>query len=45
MTLAGGETTPERENRGDDVSWADINLTRLKNNKNHHVDSTVINEQ
>jgi hypothetical protein len=32
--LAGGETTPEREKGGDDVSRADTNLTKKKNEKN-----------
>jgi hypothetical protein len=31
ITSVGGEATPEREKVGDDVSWADANLTELKN--------------
>jgi hypothetical protein len=34
MMSVGGETTLEREKRGDDVSWADVNLTGPKNDKN-----------
>jgi hypothetical protein len=32
-TSVGGEAAPERENGGDDVSWADENLIGHKNNK------------
>jgi hypothetical protein len=34
MTSAGVETTLERRKGGDDVSWADVNLTGLKNKEN-----------
>jgi hypothetical protein len=33
-TLAGGEAPPGRGKRGDDASWADTNLTELKNKEN-----------
>jgi hypothetical protein len=32
----GGETTPGRGKGGGDVSWADANLTRPKNEENTH---------
>jgi hypothetical protein len=35
-TSAGGEALPERENGGDDVSWADANLTGPTNEENPH---------
>jgi hypothetical protein len=35
-TLARGEAAPRREKRGDNVSWADANLTRSKNEENSH---------
>jgi hypothetical protein len=34
MISARGEVTPERRKGGDDVSWADVNLTVLKNKEN-----------
>jgi hypothetical protein len=33
-TLAREEAAPGREKGGEDVSWADANLTRLKNEEN-----------
>jgi hypothetical protein len=33
-TLAGGEATLGRGKGGDDASWADTNLTGLKNKEN-----------
>jgi hypothetical protein len=33
-TSTGGEVTPEREKGGDDVSWADMNLSKSKNKEN-----------
>jgi hypothetical protein len=33
-TLAGGETPPGEGEGGDDVSWADMNFTDLKNKEN-----------
>jgi hypothetical protein len=33
-TLTRGKATPERKKGGDDVSWADANLTKLKNKEN-----------
>jgi hypothetical protein len=33
-TLAEGEAAPGRRKRGDDVSWADVNLTRSKIEEN-----------
>jgi hypothetical protein len=35
-TSARGATAPEREKGGDDVSWANVNLTGLKNKENPH---------
>jgi hypothetical protein len=32
--VSGGEVTPRRGKGGDDTSWADMNLTRPKNEKN-----------
>jgi hypothetical protein len=32
----GGGVTPERGKGGDDVNWADLNLTGLKNEENPH---------
>jgi hypothetical protein len=43
MTSVGGEVTPERRKGGDDVSYADVNLTRLKIKKIHTVDSAGTN--
>jgi hypothetical protein len=34
MTSTGGEVAPERKKGGDNVSWADVNLTGSKNKKN-----------
>jgi hypothetical protein len=43
MTSIEGETTPGRGKRGDDVSWADANLTESKNEKKiHAVNSAAI---
>jgi hypothetical protein len=37
MTMsAGGEVAPRRGKRGDDISWADVNLTGPKNKENSH---------
>jgi hypothetical protein len=44
-TSVEGEATPERENRGDDVSWVDTNLTGKKMKKIYPVDSTGMNGQ
>jgi hypothetical protein len=33
-TSAGGEATPGRGKGGDDVDWADANLTEPKNEEN-----------
>jgi hypothetical protein len=33
-TLARGETAPRRGKGGDDISWADVNLTGPKNKEN-----------
>jgi hypothetical protein len=48
MTRHGGVTMSdvaemalERENGGDDFSWANMNLTMLKMKKNHAVDSAT----
>jgi hypothetical protein len=35
-TSARGAAAPEREKGGDDVSWANVNLTELKNKENPH---------
>jgi hypothetical protein len=35
-TSVGGEAAPGREKGGDDASWADTNLTDLKNKENLH---------
>jgi hypothetical protein len=35
-TSTGGEVTPGREKGGDDVSWADMNLSKSKNKKNSY---------
>jgi hypothetical protein len=40
-TLAGGEAAPGREKGGDNASWANVDLTRLK--KMHVVDSIATN--
>jgi hypothetical protein len=37
-TLGGGEATPCRKKVGDDVSWADTNITWPKNKEIHMVD-------
>jgi hypothetical protein len=34
--LIEGEVAPGRENGGDDDSWADVNITGLKNEKYSH---------
>jgi hypothetical protein len=34
MTLAGGEAALERGKGGDDISWADVNLTGQKIEEN-----------
>jgi hypothetical protein len=36
VMTARGEATPERGKRGDNVSWADANITRPKNEENPH---------
>jgi hypothetical protein len=41
LTLTGGEVAPGRENRGDNDSWANMDLTRSKIKKIHTVDSFV----
>jgi hypothetical protein len=33
VTSTGGEAAPDRKNGGDDVSWADTNLTGQKKNQ------------
>jgi hypothetical protein len=43
MTSAGGEAPPERENGGEDASWANTNLTGLKMKKIHAVNLVGIN--
>jgi hypothetical protein len=35
-TSVEGEVAPERKKGGDDVSWADVNLTEPKNKENPH---------
>jgi pimeloyl-CoA synthetase len=35
-TSVRGETASERGKGGDNVDWADVNLTRLKNKENSH---------
>jgi hypothetical protein len=44
-TLVKRETALERGKGGDDTSWADTDLTRLKMKKIHTFDSTDINRQ
>jgi hypothetical protein len=45
-TLAGGEAATERGKGGNDASWADANLTGLKNEKKiRTIDSVAINGQ
>jgi hypothetical protein len=34
VTSSGGEAAPERGKGGDDVSWANVNLTGQKNKEN-----------
>jgi hypothetical protein len=34
VTMFVGEAAPGRGKRGDDASWADVNLTDLKNEEN-----------
>jgi hypothetical protein len=43
MTSAGGDATLERKKGGDDVSWANANLTGVKIKKIHMVDSAGTN--
>jgi hypothetical protein len=44
MTMSTrGEAAPERAKGGDDVSWANTNLTELKMKKIHTVDSADAN--
>jgi hypothetical protein len=43
MTSARGEAAPRRGKVGDDISWADANLTRPKMNKIHMIDPASIN--
>jgi hypothetical protein len=46
MTMsAGGEATPRREKRGNNISWADANLVGLKIKKIYAVDSTGTNKR
>jgi hypothetical protein len=33
---ARGEAAPRRGKGGDDTGWADVNLTRVKNEENPH---------
>jgi hypothetical protein len=34
MRSAGAEAAPRKKKEGDDTSWADVNLTELKNEEN-----------
>jgi hypothetical protein len=43
VTSTGGEVAPGRGKVGDDISWADANLTELKNKKIHTVNSAATN--
>jgi hypothetical protein len=43
VTPTGGEVAPRREKRGDDASWTETNLTGLKIQKIHVVDSAATN--
>jgi hypothetical protein len=43
ITSVRGEAAPEKEKRGDSVSWADVNFIRLKIKKIHTIDSAGIN--
>jgi hypothetical protein len=43
ITSTEGEAALGKEKRGDNMSWADVNLTWLKNEKNHAIDLTAIN--
>jgi hypothetical protein len=44
MTSTEGEAAPERGNRGDNVSWTDVNLTGAKNEKKiNKIDSAGTN--
>jgi hypothetical protein len=42
-TSTEGEVAPVRRKRGDDISWADTNLTEQKIKKINTVDSTTTN--
>jgi hypothetical protein len=42
-TSIRGEATLGREKGVDDASWADVNLTGPKNEKNHVIDSIATN--
>jgi hypothetical protein len=42
-TSAGGEAASGRGKGGDDTSWADVNLSRLKMKKIHIVNSAGTN--
>jgi hypothetical protein len=44
-TSARGDAAPGRGKGGDNASWADANLTGLKMNKTHTVDSATTNVQ
>jgi hypothetical protein len=44
LMSVGGETAPERGKRGDDVCWADVNLTGAKKEKINAINSAGINE-
>jgi hypothetical protein len=43
VTSVGGEVTSRRRKRGDDVSWADANLSKPKMEKIHVVNSVATN--
>jgi hypothetical protein len=40
-----GDAAPGKGKRGDDTSWADVNLTRPKMKKNHTIDSIATNDR
>jgi hypothetical protein len=44
-TSVRGDAISKRGKGGDNVSWADMNLTRPKMKKMHAVDSAAINER
>jgi hypothetical protein len=43
VTSTGGEAAPDKKNGGDDVSWADTNLTGPKIKKINAVNSPITN--